>query len=92
MSPDIAANVRAILAELPAGVELVAAAKTRTAPEILEAVEAGVPIIGTSPNHCVPYSSSVDTLLAAGSSMVWISCSSLSDTIRCSETDCRLGR
>ena len=46
MSPDIAANVRAILAELPAGVELVAAAKTRTAPEILEAVEAGVPIIG----------------------------------------------
>jgi pyridoxal phosphate enzyme (YggS family) len=42
----IADNVRAILAELPAGVELVAAAKTRTPAEILEAVEAGVRIIG----------------------------------------------
>jgi len=42
----IAENVRAILAELPPGVELVAAAKTRTAAEILEAVEAGVRIIG----------------------------------------------
>jgi pyridoxal phosphate enzyme (YggS family) len=42
----IAENVRAILAELPPGVELVAAAKTRTPPEILEAVEAGVRIIG----------------------------------------------
>ncbi len=42
----IAENVRAILAELPAGVELVAAAKTRTPAEILEAVEAGVRIIG----------------------------------------------
>jgi len=42
----IAANVKAILAELPAGVELVAAAKTRSATEILEAVEAGVKIIG----------------------------------------------
>jgi len=42
----IAANVRAILAELPATVELVAAAKTRPAAEILEAVEAGIKIIG----------------------------------------------
>lgn len=42
----ITANVRAILAELPPGVELVAAAKTRTAAEILEAVEAGVRTIG----------------------------------------------
>jgi pyridoxal phosphate enzyme (YggS family) len=42
----IAENVRAILAELPPGVELVAAAKTRTPSEILEAVEAGVRIIG----------------------------------------------
>lgn len=42
----IAANVKAILSELPPGVELVAAAKTRTAAEILEAVEAGVGIIG----------------------------------------------
>jgi len=39
-------NVTAILKELPPGVELVAAAKTRTPPEILEAVEAGVKIIG----------------------------------------------
>ncbi|MBE3111175.1 MAG: YggS family pyridoxal phosphate-dependent enzyme [Acidobacteria bacterium] len=39
-------NVAAILRELPPGVELVAAAKTRTAAEILEAVEAGVKIIG----------------------------------------------
>jgi pyridoxal phosphate enzyme (YggS family) len=42
----ITANVTAILAELPPGVELVAAAKTRTAAEILEAVEAGVKTIG----------------------------------------------
>ncbi len=42
----IAENVRTILAELPPGVELVAAAKTRTAAEILEAVEAGATIIG----------------------------------------------
>jgi hypothetical protein len=42
----IAANVRAVLAELPPGVELVAAAKTRTAAEVLEAVEAGVRIVG----------------------------------------------
>ena len=39
-------NVQKILAELPDGVELVAAAKTRTPEEILEAVEAGVEIIG----------------------------------------------
>ncbi len=39
-------NVKAILAELPEGVELVAAAKTRTADEILEAVEAGLRIVG----------------------------------------------
>jgi pyridoxal phosphate enzyme (YggS family) len=42
----IADNVRAILAELPPGVDLVAAAKTRTPDEILEAIEAGVKIIG----------------------------------------------
>jgi PLP dependent protein len=42
----IADNVRAILAALPPGVELVAAAKTRTPAEILKAVEAGVKIIG----------------------------------------------
>jgi len=39
-------NVTAILRELPPGVELVVAAKTRTAAEILEAIEAGVKIIG----------------------------------------------
>ncbi len=39
-------NVRKILAELPPGVLLVAAAKGRTPQEILEAIEAGVQIIG----------------------------------------------
>jgi pyridoxal phosphate enzyme (YggS family) len=39
-------NVTAILRRLPPGVELVAAAKTRTTAEILEAIEAGVRIIG----------------------------------------------
>jgi pyridoxal phosphate enzyme (YggS family) len=39
-------NVAAIRRQLPPGVELVAAAKTRTAAEILEAVEAGVKIVG----------------------------------------------
>lgn len=42
----IADNVKAILAELPPGVELVAAAKTRTPAEILEALDAGVTTIG----------------------------------------------
>lgn len=42
----IAKNVKAILAELPAGVILEAAAKTRTAEEIEEAIAAGVKIIG----------------------------------------------
>lgn len=39
-------NTRKILSELPEGVELVAAAKTRTPEEILRAAEAGVKIIG----------------------------------------------
>jgi len=39
-------NVKKILVELPPGVELEAAAKTRTPEEILKAVEAGVRIIG----------------------------------------------
>lgn len=39
-------NVQKILAELPQGVELVAAAKTRKPEEILEAIEGGVKIIG----------------------------------------------
>ncbi|MBN1940169.1 MAG: YggS family pyridoxal phosphate-dependent enzyme [Candidatus Aminicenantes bacterium] len=42
----ITENVRAVLAGLPPGVELVAAAKTRSPAEILEAIEAGVGIIG----------------------------------------------
>lgn len=42
----ITSNVKAVLAALPPGVELVAAAKTRTAAEILEAVDAGVRIVG----------------------------------------------
>jgi len=39
-------NVSQILSELPNGVELVAAAKTRQPEEILEVVEAGVKIVG----------------------------------------------
>jgi len=39
-------NVEQILSELPGGVELVAAAKTRTAEEVLQALESGVTIIG----------------------------------------------
>ncbi|HEC93059.1 MAG TPA: YggS family pyridoxal phosphate-dependent enzyme, partial [Candidatus Atribacteria bacterium] len=39
-------NVRKILDELPKNVDLVAAAKTRTPEEILEAIEGGVKIIG----------------------------------------------
>lgn len=39
-------NVKEILAELPEGVQLVGAAKTRTPEEIKEAVEAGLGIIG----------------------------------------------
>ena len=42
----IKGNVQKILKELPQGVELVAAAKTRTSEEISEAIEAGVKIIG----------------------------------------------
>jgi len=39
-------NVKQILTELPNGVELVAAAKTRTAEEVLKTIESGVKIIG----------------------------------------------
>ncbi len=39
-------NVNQILSELPEGVQLVAAAKTRVPEEILEAIEAGIKIIG----------------------------------------------
>ncbi|MCL1885738.1 MAG: YggS family pyridoxal phosphate-dependent enzyme [Dehalococcoidia bacterium] len=43
---SISENVRAVLSELPHGVELVAAAKTRTAEEISQAINAGINIIG----------------------------------------------
>jgi len=39
-------NVKKILSELPEGVELVGAAKTRSPEEILEAIEAGLEIFG----------------------------------------------
>jgi pyridoxal phosphate enzyme (YggS family) len=42
----ISNNVKAVLAELPAHVTLEAAAKTRSVEEVLEAVDAGVPVIG----------------------------------------------
>ena len=43
---EIKQNVNDILSELPEGVQLVAAAKTRGTEEILEAIESGVRIIG----------------------------------------------
>jgi PLP dependent protein len=42
----ITQNVKKILSELPQGVELVAATKSRTPEEILKAIEAGIKIIG----------------------------------------------
>lgn len=42
----IAANVRRLLADLPPGVTLVAAAKGRSPQEVLAAVEAGVEVVG----------------------------------------------
>jgi len=42
----ISENVKRILSELPESVEVVAAAKTRTTDEILEAIEAGISKIG----------------------------------------------
>jgi len=39
-------NVKKILEELPSGVELVAASKTRTPEEILQAIQSGIKIIG----------------------------------------------
>lgn len=42
----IAENIKKILAELPEGIKLVAAAKTRPAEDILKAIQAGVQIIG----------------------------------------------
>ena len=39
-------NIQKLLAELPPGVELVAAAKNRTPDEVLQAVEAGIKVIG----------------------------------------------
>jgi pyridoxal phosphate enzyme (YggS family) len=46
MMKTIGQNVAQVLKELPKGVKLVAAAKTRQPEEILEAVEAGVKIVG----------------------------------------------
>lgn len=46
MGELIAENVRRILSRLPPGVTLMAAAKSRTPDEILQAIEAGVKVIG----------------------------------------------
>lgn len=43
---SIAENVRRLMAELPPGVRLMAAAKSRTPAEVKEAVEAGITLIG----------------------------------------------
>ena len=46
VSEFIRRSVAKLLAEIPIGVKVVAAAKTRTPEEVLEAVEAGITIIG----------------------------------------------
>ena len=46
MQKSIRENVQALLNEIPSHVQLEAAAKSRTADEIREAIEAGVKIIG----------------------------------------------
>lgn len=46
ITDSIQANVRRVLAELPTGVELVVAAKTRSPQEVEQVVEAGAHIIG----------------------------------------------
>ncbi|MCK4360045.1 MAG: YggS family pyridoxal phosphate-dependent enzyme [Candidatus Cloacimonetes bacterium] len=43
---DIKRNLEKILSEIPEGVELVAAAKSRTAEEVLQAIAAGIRIVG----------------------------------------------
>ena len=45
-SQSIKRNVAKLLAELPDGIEVVAAAKARTPEEVLEAVQAGIKIVG----------------------------------------------
>jgi pyridoxal phosphate enzyme (YggS family) len=46
MASELTKNIAELLAELPDGVEVVAAAKTRTPEEVLEVVQAGIKIIG----------------------------------------------
>ncbi len=52
-------NIAKLLAELPDGVEVVAAAKTRTLEEVLEAVRAGIKIISKANNLCLGVASGV---------------------------------
>jgi len=44
--PTIKENIKKILSELPKGMDLVAAAKSRSIDEILEAIDSGIKIIG----------------------------------------------
>ena len=43
---NITENVRRLLKEIPAGIHLVAAVKTRTPEEITQALQAGIKILG----------------------------------------------
>jgi len=43
---NVAHNVKQVLSELPAGVQLLVAAKTRSPTEITEAIETGVTMLG----------------------------------------------
>ena len=63
---DIRQNVSQILNELPAGVHLVAAAKTRKPEEILEAIESGIEIVGE--NYVQEAESSYEVI---GSKVKW---------------------
>ena len=60
MNRTIEEHVRATLADLPAGVELVAAGKTRTSDEIRAAIGAGVRIVGQ--NYVQEAQAAIDTL------------------------------
>jgi PLP dependent protein len=65
----ITENIKNILSEIPPGVEVVAAAKTRNADEILEALAAGLHIIGE--NYVQEAETAYGNVLAAGVKAEW---------------------
>lgn len=65
----ITENVKQILAGIPPGIEVVAAAKTRNADEILEALGAGIRIIGE--NYVQEAETAYRDILSAGAKAEW---------------------